>query len=160
MCCYGKQCCWWNIFVLPQILADAKHIKEKADSTLRSSQAVPHPSTDRALSRLTSEVERDPVHSTWYGRQRQFSLVTYIRDRTFKVYQNKILKCTTSLQPNGWSSGLESHTLQARVLLGHLFACSANANWNTNQHEFCPYKKVHSYKEVAPKHLCWKTAAT
>ena len=42
----------------------------KADSTLRSSQAVPHPSTNRALSRLTSEVERDPVHSTWYGRQR------------------------------------------------------------------------------------------
>ena len=43
----------------------------KADSTLRSSQAVPHPSTNRALSRLTSEVERDPVHSTRYGRQRQ-----------------------------------------------------------------------------------------
>ena len=44
----------------------------KADSTLRSSQAVPHPSTDRALRRLTSEVERDPVHSTWYGRQRNY----------------------------------------------------------------------------------------
>ena len=43
----------------------------KADSTLRSSQAVPHPSTDRALRRLTSEVERDPVHSTWYGRQQE-----------------------------------------------------------------------------------------
>ena len=43
---------------------------EKADSTLRSSQAVPHPSTNRALCRLTSEVERDPVHSTRYGRQR------------------------------------------------------------------------------------------
>ncbi len=46
------------------------HSKAKADSTLRSSQAVPHPSTSRALSRLTSEVERDPVHSTRYGRQR------------------------------------------------------------------------------------------
>ena len=46
----------------------------KADSTLRSSQAVPHPSTDRALSRLTSEVERDPVHSTWYGRQQMCRL--------------------------------------------------------------------------------------
>ena len=45
-------------------------LKEKADSTLRSSQAVPHPSTSRALCRLTSEVERDPVHSTRYGRQR------------------------------------------------------------------------------------------
>ena len=43
----------------------------KADSTLRSSQAVPHPSTNRALRRLTSEVRRDPVHSTRYGRQRE-----------------------------------------------------------------------------------------
>ncbi len=42
----------------------------KADSTLRSSQAVPHPSTNQALRRLTSEVGRDPVHSTRYGRQR------------------------------------------------------------------------------------------
>ena len=42
----------------------------KADSTLRSSQAVPHPSTNRALCCLTSEVERDPVHSTRYGRRR------------------------------------------------------------------------------------------
>ena len=44
---------------------------EKADSTRRCSQAVPHPSTNRALSRLTSEVERDPVYSTRYGRQRK-----------------------------------------------------------------------------------------
>ena len=43
---------------------------EKAGSTLRSSQAVPHPSTNRALRRLTSEFGRDPVHSTRYGRQR------------------------------------------------------------------------------------------
>ena len=42
---------------------------EKADSTLRSSQAVPHPSTNQALRRLTSEVGRAPVHSTRYGRQ-------------------------------------------------------------------------------------------
>jgi hypothetical protein len=42
----------------------------KADSTLRTSRAVPHPGTYRALFRLTSEVERDPVHSTRYGRQR------------------------------------------------------------------------------------------
>ena len=46
---------------------------EKADSTLRTSQAVPHPSTIRALSCLTSEVGRDPVHSTRYGRQRKLS---------------------------------------------------------------------------------------
>ena len=46
-------------------------VRAKADSTLRSSRAVPHPSTDRALRRLTSEVRRDPVHSTRYGRQRE-----------------------------------------------------------------------------------------
>ena len=45
---------------------------QKADSTRRSSQAVPHPSTNRALCRLTSEVRRDPVHSTRYGRQRLY----------------------------------------------------------------------------------------
>ena len=44
----------------------------KAGSTLRSSQAVPHPSTNRALCRLTSEVRRDPVHSTRYGRQQKW----------------------------------------------------------------------------------------
>ena len=45
--------------------------KSKAGSTLRSSRAVPHPSTNRALRRLTSEVGRDPVHSTRYGRQQR-----------------------------------------------------------------------------------------
>ena len=39
-------------------------LNQKADSTLRCSRAVPHPSTNRALRRLTSEVGRDPVHST------------------------------------------------------------------------------------------------
>ncbi len=43
---------------------------QKAGSTLRSSRAVRHPSTNRALRRLTSEVGRDPLHSTRYGRQR------------------------------------------------------------------------------------------
>ena len=51
--------------------AIARKQKVKADSTLRTSQAVPHPSTIRALSRLTSEVRRDPVYSTRYGRQRR-----------------------------------------------------------------------------------------
>ena len=48
--------------------------KGKADSTRRCSQAVPHPSTNRALRRLTSEVGRDPVYSTRYGRQREKGL--------------------------------------------------------------------------------------
>ena len=41
---------------------------KRASSTLRASQAVPHPSTDRALQRLTSEFGRDLVCSLRYGR--------------------------------------------------------------------------------------------
>ena len=73
-------------------------IRQKADSTLRSSRAVPHPSTDRALRRLTSEVRRDPVHSTRYGRRRPLptndaraSLVGNGRRRPYRV------ECTGSL---------------------------------------------------------------
>ena len=43
---------------------------EMADSTLRSSRAVSHPSPNRILRRVISEVGSDPVHSTRYGRQR------------------------------------------------------------------------------------------
>ena len=43
----------------------------KASSTRRASQAVPHPSTDRALRSLTSEFEWDRVCSTQYGRWRK-----------------------------------------------------------------------------------------
>ena len=58
-------------------LADQTHhgcgyAKKEADSTSRSSQAVPHPSTNQALSCLTAEVRRDLVHLTRYGRQRYF----------------------------------------------------------------------------------------
>ena len=52
------------------LIVAGRCLKNKAGSTLRSSRAVPHPSTNRALRRLTSEVGRDPVHSTRYGRQR------------------------------------------------------------------------------------------
>ena len=44
--------------------------KQKANSTLRASRAVPHPSTDRAFRRLTSEFGWDRVYSTKYGRWR------------------------------------------------------------------------------------------
>ena len=41
---------------------------KKVNGTRRASQAVPHPSTDRALRRLTSEFGWDRVYSTQYGR--------------------------------------------------------------------------------------------
>ena len=53
-----------NIFQVKLLLANIFCRSTKADSTLRSSQVVPHTSTNRALSRLTSEVRRDLVHST------------------------------------------------------------------------------------------------
>ena len=59
-----------SAFRMRVLLCQSKTRMRKADSTLRSSRAVPHPSTNRALRRLTSEVRRDPVHSTRYGRQR------------------------------------------------------------------------------------------
>ena len=37
----------------------------------RYSQAVTHPSTDRARRCLTSVIRREPVYSTWYGRRRR-----------------------------------------------------------------------------------------
>ena len=43
------------------------HHALKADSTLSTFQPVPQVSTARALSCLTSEVKRDPVHSGGYG---------------------------------------------------------------------------------------------
>ena len=50
----------------------------KAGSTQRCSQAVPHPGTSRALHRLTSEVRRDLVHSTRYGRQQKHLRAVFI----------------------------------------------------------------------------------
>ncbi len=52
-----------------------RDIQNKPDSTLRTSQAVAHPSTYRALRHLTSEVRKDPVHSTRPGRQRRYAYV-------------------------------------------------------------------------------------
>ena len=47
---------------------------QKANSTLRASRAVPHPSTDRAFRRLTSEFGWDRVYSTKYGRWRKHQI--------------------------------------------------------------------------------------
>ena len=58
----------------------------KADSTLRCSQADPHPSTNRALRRPTSEVRRDPVYSTRYGRQRKLLAFILLGLRTCAQY--------------------------------------------------------------------------
>ena len=84
-----------------------KWFMQKADSTLRSSRAVPHPSTNRALRRLTSEVGRDPVYSTRYGRQRtpRFTLhqmedYPQNRSETEKISKHANLLCLTPILGN------------------------------------------------------------
>ena len=68
----------------PAVLSVATASSDKADSTWRCSQAVPHPSTNQALGSLTSEVRRDPVYSTRYGRQREsLQELTRLRLRLF-----------------------------------------------------------------------------
>ena len=61
-----------SLCVSPRVSLQKSKDLCKADSTLRTSRAVPHPGTNLALCRLTSEVDRDPVHSTRYGRQRAY----------------------------------------------------------------------------------------
>ena len=51
---------------------------EKAYSTPRGSQAVPHLSTNRALRCLTAEFGRDPVCSTRYGRKHKVYLISHL----------------------------------------------------------------------------------
>ena len=46
------------------------HLMQNAYNT-RDSQAVTHPSTNRARRCLTSVIRREPVYSTWYGRRQQ-----------------------------------------------------------------------------------------
>ena len=53
------------------ILVEREREKQKANGT-RCSQAVTHPSTDRARRCLTSVIGREPVCSTWYGRWRLY----------------------------------------------------------------------------------------
>ena len=58
-----------------------KKKKEKRNAyNTRYSQAVTHPSTDRARRCLTSVIGREPVFSTWYGRRQQmkFNKRSYI----------------------------------------------------------------------------------
>ena len=61
-----------GLCVLPCQRAVAGVERKKLTAPQRYSQAAPNPTTSRALSRLASEVERDPAHSTRYGRQRRF----------------------------------------------------------------------------------------
>ena len=70
---------------------------KKANSTLRASRAVPHPSTDRAFRRLTSEFGWDRVYSTKYGRWRKQTANNGL-DSNFQIYGNQMWQTRYSLQ--------------------------------------------------------------
>ena len=62
---------------------------KKAGSTRRASQAVPHPSTDRALRQLTAEFGRDPVYLSRYGRRREHYIVGAVNCRDEAMFCEK-----------------------------------------------------------------------
>ena len=86
--------------------------EEKADSTLRCSQAVPHPSTNQALCRLISEVRRDPVHSARYGRQRK---PMYLQNRS-SPYTGGFRRSLASFGEEGAREGGQGSTQKPGVL--------------------------------------------
>ena len=55
---------------LTQSVRNFENRKKKYAYGTRYSQAVTHPSTNRARRCLTSVIGREPVFSTWYGRNR------------------------------------------------------------------------------------------
>ena len=99
-------------------------VPQKANDTLRSSQAVPHLSTNRALQRLTSEFGRDPVLVLRYGRKQYFRFgkwllftsnlrlgcvllkVSWITGARFNDLKNSHSTALTRVDSVGWPSGL------------------------------------------------------
>ena len=65
--------CWGSLFLLPPEGRKGRNRMQKskdANST-QCSQAVSHPSTNRAQHCLTSVIGRELVYSMWYGRCRE-----------------------------------------------------------------------------------------
>ena len=89
--------------------------KQKASSTLRTSQAVPHPSTDRAFGCLTSEFGWDRVCSTEYGRWRK----QYAPKWSAPGWQCRSwdLNCNNSTRVRGYRSHFGSRYNSGRCVL-------------------------------------------
>ena len=67
-----------NVLVQPNVRIRLLFLKKKVNGTRRASQAVPHPSTDRAFGCLTSEFRWDRVYSTEYGRWRKGTATNWL----------------------------------------------------------------------------------
>ena len=57
------------------------------DNSTRCSQAVTHPSTNRAQRCLTSVIGRELVFSTWYGRCRKSSFNHWLQIGKFSIHK-------------------------------------------------------------------------
>ena len=105
---------------------------QKANSTLRASRAVPHPSTDRAFRRLTSEFGWDRVYSTKYGRWRKHPIPRTHEaaeaPRRIRLSRWKTLSCHRS---HFWLKGTERGDAfaQPSFLAGTTFV--ENQTWRT-----------------------------
>ena len=128
--CHQSKIWRWNHVCL----ADKK-AERKADSTLRSSQAVPHPSTDRALRCLTSEVKRDPVHSTRYGRRRKLKICKYLHQDTHSFVDRQpfsmYVKCRFSpLSSSAATSSLLFSYIDLHLQVELAFSCMLSFTQN------------------------------
>ncbi len=65
-----------------------RDMQGKAGSPRRTSQAAPHPGTNRALRRSTSEVRGDPVHSAWHGHRRLYAYIGPSRPQPWHAAAN------------------------------------------------------------------------
>ena len=71
---YGQNTNKWKELLGRGVGSDLPKMKTKAKAyDTRYSQAVSHPSTNRARCCLTSVIGREPVYSAWYGRRQMMT---------------------------------------------------------------------------------------
>lgn len=70
------------------------YIYKKSANSMRCSQVVTLPSTNRTRCSLTAVIRREPVFSAWYGRWQQwYSIVIYIKESKCKKKKNTFADC-------------------------------------------------------------------